>query len=112
MAWSGLLGHPSHSSWTLRWAQIPSSCGWVLWPCSAEVLRCRKARGPKAQLPSLLKSLPRTSADAQILRFNQCFQKGSIFICNVSTSQNVFMYLSQVKHYIPTYALGKHRAVW
>lgn len=58
VAWSGLLGHPSHSSWTLSWAQIPSSCGWVLWPCSAEVLRCRKARGPKASFHPCSKVFP------------------------------------------------------
>lgn len=51
--------------------------------------------GSKVRLPSvasLLKMLPRASATACILRLNECFQQGYIFIFKVSSNQKMFVY--------------------
>lgn len=85
--------------------------------CGLATLRsCRMQRGMWAQSPalsmtSLLKRLPRKSANARILRLHICFQKVSVSIFRGTTNQNVLMCLSQGKHQIPNCAVGVHGPV-
>lgn len=67
--------------------------------------------GPKVRFPSvasLLKMLPRASANASILRLNECFQQGYIFIFKVSTNQKIFI---PSKSQVPNHVLGAHGTV-
>lgn len=63
-------------------------------------------------MTSLLRRLPRKSANTRILRLHKCFQKGSVFIRKGTTAQNVFMYLTQGEHQIPNWAVGVRGTVW
>lgn len=85
--------------------------------CGLATLKsCRMQRGTWAQSPvlsvtSLLRRLPRKSANTRILRLHKCSQKGSVFIFRGTTNQNVLMYLSQGKHPVPNHAVGVHGPV-
>lgn len=81
--WSGLHG-PSFPCQFSAGPTLLPHVGGSQQPFSTETVQEQeRSVGPKVQFVSmacLLKILPRKSADARILRLNECFQKGYIFI--------------------------------